>query len=710
MHILKNSAGSLCAGDGFLCLTEALTEQSFYFFGRDEFTVQIERDGVAAVYPSSALRLCGVTETDGAFMMDYKGDGFEARLEYRDGGDCFSKTVTVKQSRPGKVLRICLENRELSAAPFRGGEGQPVFAVSGGACLWAGTEFPACYNGVIKNNVDFTQAPFEETETVGSLPVVYGVAPGDPSTAFYAYVKRRAIKNEPLRVYCDWSLHCEGAPGAPELTEKLTLDNIKELCAFEKKAGIRFDYYLMDAYWFETGVPYTAFKKRTFPDGAGRVVEALKQAGMKFGLWFDINCINAALPDVDDLRSGVGAALCLGCRRTAELFYEGVAKQIDDCDIDMIKLDFAYFECPNPAHGHSTHPHEYKERSVRYFLDAISRLKKKKPGLKVLAYNGFTTSLEWICAVKPLSGFAVSPYWSSLLDYVYCGDPRPSDSAFCGFSDSVAHYSDCMTANHVDSCFPLTNTDDHGTMVGVTDTIYGQGRSTFRRALLSNMMRGTMKLHFYGDVRLLDDGDAEYFGYIDRLFEDISRNFGFRLAGGDPRLDQPYGYEAFRPGEGYFMLCAPCDRPADVTVKLPGPCRIDTLIDNGRIVNETGEAYGTYTAHLDEAGYVLLHYRVEPCDRGYICTPLCPGDEASFPTEGFDNVRLNFTLDGKPYRVPDALPPDVTATIDGEPAVSLPAGVWSGKSWLYIETKGKKELRVKNGGDVTYELRLRRIK
>ena len=110
-------------------------------------------------------------------------------------------------------------------------------------------------------------------------------------------------------------------------------------------------------------------------------------------------------------------------------------------------------------------------------------------------------------AVKPLSGFAVSPYWSSLLDYVYCGDPRPSDSAFCGFSDSVAHYSDCMTANHVDSCFPLTNTDDHGTMVGVTDTIYGQGRSTFRRALLSNMMRGTMKLHFYGDVRLLDDGD-----------------------------------------------------------------------------------------------------------------------------------------------------------------------------------------------------------
>ena len=710
MHILENGSGRLAAGEGFLCLTEALTGENFYFFGRDEFTVQIQRNGVSRVYSSGDLAPVSSKCADGGIVMRFEGDGFGVELVYRDCGDSFSKTVTVTQSTPGKVLRICAENRELSATPYRGGEGQPVFAVSGGACLWAGTEFPVCYNGIIKNRVDFTQAPFDESDTVSSFPVVYGVAAGDPFTAFSAYIRRHAIKNEPLRVYCDWALHCEGSVDGPELTAQMTLDNIKELKEFERRSGVKFDYYLMDAFWFETGVPYTRFKKKNFPDGPAPVVSALKEAGMKFGLWFDINCASVGLPGAENLKNGAGGALCLGCKETADMLYEGISRQIDECGIDMIKLDFGFFDCSTPAHGHSIHPHEHKERAVRYFMDVMDRLRQKKPGLKILAYNGFTTSLEWIGAVKYIPGYAVSPYWSSRLDYVYCGDPRPSDSAFSDFTASVNHYNDCMTSNHVDSCFPLKNTDDSGTMVGVTDTIYRQGRATFRRTILSNLMRGTMKLNLYGDVRLLNDADTAYFGYINGIFDRICNEFEFRTVAGDPRRDEPYGYEASKPGEGYVMLCAPGDRDASITVKLPGRCEVCRIITDGELTGGRCIAEDSYTAAIKEGGYVLLHYTAVPSDRSAVCVPLAPGDDVTLSVAGYGTARLNFTLKGDPYRVPDAVPPSVTVTLDGKPVLSDPPGVWSGKSWLYVKTGGASDLRIKNDGDLIYEIRLVKTK
>ena len=154
------------------------------------------------------------------------------------------------------------------------------------------------------------------------------------------------------------------------------------------------------------------------------------------------------------------------------------------------------------------------------------------------------------------------------------------------------------------------------------------------------------------------------------------------------------------------MLCAPGDRDASVTVDLPGRCEVCRIITDGELTDERSVAEGSFTEKIKEGGYVLLHYVSVPSDRGAVCVPLAPGDDVTLPVAGYGIARLNFTLKGDPYRVPDAVPPSVTVTLDGKPVVSDPPGVWSGKSWLYVKTEGASDLRIKNGGDVIYEIRL----
>ena len=114
------------------------------------------------------------------------------------------------------------------------------------------------------------------------------------------------------------------------------------------------------------------------------------------------------------------------------------------------------------------------------------RLKELNPELKIICYNGWTTELDWIGSVKEKRGFAVSPYWGRSVDYVYCGDPRPSEIPTRRLEDSIVYYTDAMIRNFYDALMPFSIIDDHGTMIGDTSTIYRLGKALFRCGWLMN--------------------------------------------------------------------------------------------------------------------------------------------------------------------------------------------------------------------------------
>ena len=573
MTEIKCANGKLTYDGKLLLFRNVKTGKTLSLSGGNEFILYLQTEQGISVLPDSVFDYKGLEKTAQGFKLAYQKGGISVTAEYRANGGVFEKRLSIVSEQTMEIKRICLENRTASGRVTRGGEGQPVFIQGENvAAMWCGIEFPAANNGYDHKTLCFMQTPFEKTCAFTSLPVVYGFdSCGDLFHSFADYIKNKSIKKKSLKVYCDWGLHDDMTEGDPILTAEMTLQNIRDIAEFSKKSGVKFDYYLMDAFWFEKGMPYTQFRQDTFPDGYAPIVAALKEADMKYGLWFDINCIHAHLEGMEKYDTMLqNGSLCFACDEIAELMYQGIAKQIKECGVKMLKLDFAYFECLNPNHGHSTQFTESKEKSVKNFLNMMRKLKEIEPELIVTCHNGWTTLLDWIGSIQERSGYAISPYWAEYLDYLYCGDPRPSELASENLGNSVIWYTDAMIRTFIESAIPLDAIEDHGTMLGNTATLYRLGTKMFRKGTLLGVMRGTKKLHLYGDVSELNDEDCAYFNKVGTLYDDImERDYETELIGGDARKGEIYGYCVGNGVEGYAMLVNPSSRAKDFLLSLP---------------------------------------------------------------------------------------------------------------------------------------------
>jgi hypothetical protein len=85
--------------------------------------------------------------------------------------------------------------------------------------------------------------------------------------------------SEPVSVYCNWSAYDELSDSV-KLTEALAMRELDEILRL-RKSGVRVDYYLMDAFWFEPKGAYRRWRVADWPD---RWMEACKANGLKPGL------------------------------------------------------------------------------------------------------------------------------------------------------------------------------------------------------------------------------------------------------------------------------------------------------------------------------------------------------------------------------------------------------------------------------------------
>ena len=710
-----NSALYFCGDD--LVFRDEQSGNAICLRGKDEFIVyfQPEDNTATLAIPSSSMTFDGAEYDKDVVVLKYSCAQLRVAVQYAAEERVYVKIAEAAAIVPGTIRRSTLECRTVcpGAEVRRGGEGQPVVILAGGASMFCGIEFPVAANNYHSAELCFTQAPY--SSVFSSRRVIYGIVPGNGAEdAFAAYVRSKAIATRPARIYGDWALHDDFTPGDPVLTEELTLKNLENLKQFTEKSGVKFDCYLMDAFWFQRGKPYTEFRADHFPRGIRPVVDAVHCAGMEFGLWFDINCIHAAIPGMERFDAGLdNGALCLACDEVAELVYEGIATQVRDNDVRWIKLDFGYFECKNPHHNHSTHPAEYKEKAAANFLRIADALRALQPGLKILCYNGWTTTLEWMSPVTrhKLPGYMVSPFWAEHVDYVYCGDPKPSELPAPEFADSVTYYTDGMLRNFREALFPAANTDDHGAMVGTTATIYRLGRSTFRLSLLAGAMRGTNRLHFYGDVTLLNEDDLTYFKFVDNLLDELfAAGCRYSVTDGDPRLGEPYGYLALTGANGYALLIDPSPAPHRFHLPLLFPATFTPLVVNGEQVDLPRS---DVLPEVSAFGYMLVKIDPVPADNTSLRVPFPPGETLRIDTSIAAALQLSFTnADGVPVRSPAGLPEGVTVTgfkSDGRECslnANCPDYIWSLVSWLHYDVSGCDHAEIQNAGQNSYNLKI----
>jgi hypothetical protein len=385
---------------------------------------------------------------------------------------------------------------------------------------------------------------------------------------------------DPISVYDNWAAYDELSDNVP-LTEDLSLkelDNVLRL----RRDGVRFDYYVMDAFWFDPDGGYRTWKKPNWPEGPDRWIQMCLKNGIAPGLWFSTNTLvhlNAAPKWHDSLNS----------KGTAMSMFEGgflpdfmdVLQLWYDRGIRMFLFDFADMTAATPKSEASLTKQEIITRNSDALRNALLTFRQKHPDVVLEAFNGFGGDMDTTSYAFPFKD-PVDLRWLQVFDSLYCGDPRPSDIPAMNFWRSLDTYSDHQMRRYEETGIPVERIDTTSFMPGKTGTIYRRAFQEWKGSLLLMMARGGWINTTYGNLELLDDSDARWFARVQSLFLHFQSVGRIKTFGGVPGDFEPYGFGAV-DGEGSVStVVPPTETVASIT--LPALSQEQRTNEQGRVL------------------------------------------------------------------------------------------------------------------------------
>jgi hypothetical protein len=390
-------------------------------------------------------------------------------------------------------------------------------------------------------------------------------------------VRGAVALNQPVAVYNNWSAYDELSDNI-ELTEDLAMKELDQILRL-RRAGVRIDYYLMDAFWYATNGGYRLFRKPNWPNGPERWLEACRTNNIKPGLWVASNVPFRldVIPEWQSSMDATGSAMC---------FFDGgfLAQFIDtmqfwyDRGVRLFKFDFANFTIATPDAAKRFTKEEIVRKNCDALRAALMEFKKKNPEVLLAAFNGFGG--ETAGTFTPVRQ-TVDLRWLEAFDSLYCGDPRLADVPAMNFWRSMDIYTDHMVRYYEANGVPLERIDNTGCMFGVAGTCYARRTAAWKSMLLLEHARGGWMNVYYGNLELLDDAKARWFAKVQQLFfglQSFGRTFPF---GGLPGREEPYGFCALGINGSVYTVINPSQSRRLVT--LPRVHRLQAPLHTGRI-------------------------------------------------------------------------------------------------------------------------------
>lgn len=383
----------------------------------------------------------------------------------------------------------------------------------------------------------------------------------------------------PISVYNNWSSYDELSDNIP-LTETLAMRELDELLRL-KRAGVHFDYYMMDAFWFAPDGGYRTWRKPNWPNGPDAWIAKCKTNGVQPGLWFSTNTLVK-------IQASPAWKNSLNRNGSAMSFFEGgflpdfmnVLQYWYDHGIRMFKFDFVDFYAATPATAARLTKEEIKEKNVTAFREALRAFRQKNPDAVLIAFNGFGGDLDNTFEHLPFHD-PTDLRWLSVFQMQYTGDPRPSDVPEANFWRSMDIYSDHMVRRFEQLGFPLERIDSTGFMVGKTGTIYYRGLHAWKGAYLLMMARGGWVNTVHGNLELIRGKDAEWMARAQKLFFELQGLGRIHTFGGIPGDVEPYGFGGVTTRGAVYVVMNPGQRIA--TISLPRLAQNQDPLKIGRI-------------------------------------------------------------------------------------------------------------------------------
>lgn len=388
------------------------------------------------------------------------------------------------------------------------------------------------------------------------------------------------ILRDPISVYNNWSSYDELSDNIP-LTQELAMRELNEVLRL-RKLGVRFDYYMMDAFWFDPNGGYRTWRKPNWPNGPDVWIKACQQNGIRPGLWFSSNTlvkINAAPAWRDSLNK----------KGWAMSFYKGgflpdfmdVLQYWYDKGIRMFKFDFVDLTVAPAEDEGKLSKEEIVRRNTDALREALAKFRAKNPDVVFEAFNGFGGDMDSTYYPFPFKT-PVDLDWLKVFDAQYAGDPRPSDVPEMSFWRSMDIYSDHQVRRYEQAGLPIERIDSTGFMVGKTGTIYYRAMHAWKSALILMMARGGWIDTTHGNLELITDEDARWFARVQSLYLHFQSEGRIKSFGGIPGDVQSYGFGALDAEGSVYVVMNPAQSVAHV--EMPLLSQAQNPLGEGRIL------------------------------------------------------------------------------------------------------------------------------
>lgn len=384
----------------------------------------------------------------------------------------------------------------------------------------------------------------------------------------------------PISVYDNWSSYDELSDHVP-LTQALAMRELESVLRL-KRAGARFDYYVMDAFWFDPNGAYRTWKKPNWPDGPDLWIKSCEQNGIRPGLWFSTNTL-VHLNAAPQWRSS------LNKQGTAMSMFEGgflpdfmdTLQYWYDHGIRMFLFDFADLSAATPEGAASLTREEIVRRNSDALQNALASFRRKNPDVVLEAFNGFGGVMESTYYPFPFKD-PVDLRWLSVFDAMYCGDPRPADVPEMNFWRSLDIYSDHQAIRYQQAGVPLERIDTTSFMPGKTSTIYGRAFQEWKGSLILMLARGGWINTTFGNLELMSDEDRHWFARVQSLFLHLQSEGRIKTFGGIPGDVQTYGFGALDSDGSVYVVINPAQDVAQVRMPLLSP--LENPLGHGRLL------------------------------------------------------------------------------------------------------------------------------
>lgn len=384
----------------------------------------------------------------------------------------------------------------------------------------------------------------------------------------------------PISVYDNWSSYDELSDHVP-LTEALSMRELQQVIRL-KKAGAHFDYYVMDAFWFDPNTAYRTWKKPNWPNGPDLWIKSCERNGILPGLWFSTNTLvhlNAA-PQWRDSLNKQGSAMSMfeggflpDFMNTLQFWY--------DHGIRMFLFDFADMTAATPHAEATMSKQEIIRRNSTALREALAAFRRKNPDVVFEAFNGFGGVMDSTFYPFPFKD-PVNLQWLKVFDALYCGDPRPSDVPEMSFWRSADIYSDHQARRYQEAGVPLERIDTTSFMPGVTGTNYRRAFHAWKGSLILMLARGGWINTTYGNLELMSDQNVRWYARAQSLFLRFQSEGRIHSFGGIPGDAQSYGFGALDSDGSVYVVVNPAQNFA--TIKLPLLYPLQKPLRRGRLL------------------------------------------------------------------------------------------------------------------------------